>query len=335
MIRMVQALRRSLLALLALTLVPSVALALEADTPLNGWLLKVHNASKQRTYTGTFVVSSGGNLASARIAHACDGAQQVERVEPLTGVPRATYRRNDRVVTLYPTTKVAVIENRESLGLFPGLLKSTDANIADNYHFKDLGAERMAGFDADGVGLAPKDAWRYGYRVWSEKRTGLVIQLQTLDASGRVIEQSAFSELQLDAPVKMAQLVQQMENTKGYNVSRPTMRAVTPQSMGWRLTIPVSGFRQVGCFSRPIAKAEKQAASGSAMMQWIFTDGLATLSLFVENFDVSSHQREGAIDTGGATHIVTRRVGDWWVTAVGEVPASTLRAFVAALERNK
>ena len=335
MIRMRRELRRFVLGLWVLAVTPSVALALDADTPLNSWLLRVHNASKQRTYTGTFVVSSGGNLASAKIWHVCDGTQQVERVEPLTGVPRATYRRNDRVVTLYPASKVAVIETRDSLGLFPGLLKSTDANIADNYKFKDLGAERMAGFDADGIGLSPKDAWRYGYRVWSEKRTGLVIQLQTLDATGRVIEQSAFSELQLDAPVKMAQLVQQMENTKGYSVSRPTMRAVTPQSMGWGLTVPVAGFRQVGCFSRPMGKLDNLLAPATPMMQWIFTDGLATLSLFVESFDAQNHLREGAIDTGGATHIVTRRVSDWWVTAVGEVPAPTLRAFVAALERNK
>ena len=316
-------------------MVPSFALALDADTPLNSWLMRVHNASKQRTYTGTFVVSSGSNLASAKIWHVCDGAQQVERVEPLTGVPRSTYRRNDRVVTLYPRSKVAIIETRDSLGLFPGLLKSTDVNIADNYLFKDLGVERMAGFDADGIGLTPKDTLRYGYRVWSEKRTGLVIQVQTLDANGRVIEQSAFSELQLDAPVKMAQLVEEMENTKGYRVDRPSLRTVTPKSMGWGLTIPVAGFHQVGCYSRPSVRTQAKPEPASAMMQWIFTDGLATLSLFVEDFDLQSHPREGFIDTGGATQILTRRVSDWWVTAVGEVPLTTLRAFVAALERNK
>ena len=314
---------------------PWFAFAMEADTPLNSWLLRVHDASKQRTYTGTFVVSSGGNFASAKIWHVCDGVQQVERVEPVTGIPRATYRRNDRVVTFYPHSKVAVIETRESLGLFPGLLKSTDASIGDHYRFTDLGAERMAGFDADGVGLTPKDSWRYGYRVWSEKRTGLVLQLQTLDATGRVIEQSAFSELQLDVPVKMGQIVQQMENTKGYAISRPALRSVTPQSMGWALTIPIAGFRQVGCFSRSIANSDNSPTQSLPVMQWIFTDGLATLSLFVESFDIQRHQREGVTDTGGATHVVTRRVGDWWATAVGEVPAATLRAFAAALERKK
>ena len=49
--------------------------------------------------------------------------------------------------------------------------------------------------------LKPTDRLRFGYRIWSEKRTGLVIKTQTLDPSGRVLEQTAFSELQLDAPV--------------------------------------------------------------------------------------------------------------------------------------
>lgn len=325
---------RSLAAVLVLLCAwPLTAWALEGDTPLNSWLLRVHEASKHRAYTGTFVVSAGGNLASARIWHVCDGAQQVERVEPLSGVPRATYRRNDQVVTLYPNSKVAVLETRESLGLFPTLLKSTDASIGEFYNFKVAGSERLAGFEADAIALTPKDPWRYGYKVWSEKRSGLVLQLQTLDANGRVIEQSAFSELQLDAPVKMAQLVQQMENTAGYRVSRPAMRPVTPDSWGWALTVPVPGFRPVGCFARALGGGAADALPN--VMQWIFTDGLATLSLFVESFDGRRHQREGATDTGGATHIVTRRLGDWWATAVGEVPATTLGAFAGALERKK
>ena len=47
-------------------------------------------------------------------------------------------------------------------------------------------AGEVAGHEADGVQLVPKDPWRYGYRVWSEKKTGLVMKLQTVDASGRI-----------------------------------------------------------------------------------------------------------------------------------------------------
>ncbi len=320
---------------IACALLPVASWAAQTDVLLSNWLLRVHEASKHRAYTGTFVVSAGGNLASAKIWHVCDGTQQVERVEPLSGVPRATYRRNDQVITFYPQSKTAVVETRESLGMFPALLKSTDAPIGDFYQFKALGTERLAGFEADAVSLTPKDAWRYAYRVWSEKRSGLVLQLQTLDAQGRVIEQSAFSELQLDANVKMAHLVQQMENTAGYRMNRPAMRPVSPDSMGWVLNSPVPGFRSAGCFSRTLAGNANEANSRLNVMQWIFTDGLATLSVFVESFDARRHQYEGAADVGGATRIVTRKLGDWWATAVGEVPANTLGAFAAALERSK
>ncbi len=331
-----RALRYALWTLCALCLMsPVVSWALETDAGLSNWLLRVHEASKHRSYTGTFVVSAGGNLASAKIWHVCDGAQQVERIEPLSGVPRATYRRNDHVVTLYPQSKVAVIETRDSLGMFPALLKSNDASIGDFYQFKILGTERLAGFEADAVALIPKDAWRYAYRVWTEKRSGLVLQLQTLNETGRVIEQSAFSELQLDAPVKMAQLVQQMDNTAGYRVSRPAIQPVTAEAAGWRLNIPVSGFRSTGCFNRTLVGSPNDANSRLSVIQWIFTDGLATLSVFVESFDARRHQREGAVELGGATHIVTNKLGDWWATAVGEVPARTLATFLDALERRK
>jgi sigma-E factor negative regulatory protein RseB len=316
-------------------LLPVASWALEPDAGLSQWLLRVHEASRHRAYTGTFVVSAGGNLASAKIWHVCDGTRQVERVEPLTGVPRATYRRDDQVITLYPQSRVAVVEKRESLGMFPALLKSTDAPIGDFYQFKVLGTERLAGFEADAVALIPKDMWRYAYRVWSEKRSGLVLQLQTVDTHGRVIEQSAFSELQLDAPVKMAQLEQQMDNTAGYRVNRPAIRAVTADTMGWNLNIPVPGFRAAGCFNRTLASNPAEPDGGLPVMQWIFTDGLATLSVFVESFDGRRHQQEGAAELGGATHIVTRKLGEWWATAVGEVPANTLGAFLRALERRK
>jgi sigma-E factor negative regulatory protein RseB len=70
-------------------------------------------------------------------------------------------------------------------------------------------------------------------------------------------------------------------------------------------------------------------------LQWTFSDGLATVSLFVDAFDSRRHLQEGAMDLGGATHTLTKRVGEWWVTAVGEVPPATLSAFVAGLERKK
>jgi sigma-E factor negative regulatory protein RseB len=69
-------------------------------------------------------------------------------------------------------------------------------------------------------------------------------------------------------------------------------------------------------------------------MQWIFSDGLASVSLFVEALDRQRHTQEGVL-ASGATHTLTQRVQDWWLTAVGEVPPQTLKAFAQSLERSK
>jgi sigma-E factor negative regulatory protein RseB len=303
-----------------------------AEHSVNEWLARMHEASRRRTYVGTYVISAGNTLSSARIWHACDGAQQVERVESLTGAPRSTFRHNDQVLTFLSDSRVVVAEQRESLAFFRNLLQANDSSIAQFYLLGTPLSGRVAGLDADVLELRPKDALRFGYRVWTEKKSGLVIKLQTLDRDGSVLEQSAFTELQLDASVNMAKLIEMMGQTAGYQVERPELVKTVAASEGWVLKNPVPGFRPVNCVKRTLGGVA--AARQDNTLQWIFSDGLASVSLFVDAFDPRRHGRP-AVFVLGATHTLTRRIGDWWLTAVGEVPTQTLTAFAQGLERTK
>jgi sigma-E factor negative regulatory protein RseB len=311
-----------------------------ADRSIADWLMRMHEASRNRAYVGTFVVSSANNMSSARIWHVCDGEQQMERIESLTGAPRSTFRRNDQVITFNSDSKTAVAEKRESLGLFPNMLRAPESSIAQFYQAKQVGSERVAGVDSDIVQLFARDTLRYGYRVWSEKKSGLVVKLQTLDTDGRVLEQAAFSELQLDAPVSMSKLGQMMANVDGYKVVRPDLLKTTALAEGWVLKAPVAGFKPMSCFKRIVNQAEGGQAESA--MQWIFSDGLASVSLFVESYDRQRHTQEGLLSMG-ATKSLTRKYsdksgekpGDWWLTIVGEVPTQTLNSFAQGLERKR
>ncbi|RYZ04641.1 MAG: transcriptional regulator [Comamonadaceae bacterium] len=296
------------------------------ERSVSEWLMRMHDASRQRSYIGTFVVSSSsGAMSSARIWHACDGQRQVERVESLTGAPRSTFRRDDEVLTFHPETRTIRRERREALGLFPEMLKPTETAIPEYYAARQVGSDRVAGFDADVVQVAPKDDLRFGYRIWSEKKSGLVVKLQTVSADGGVLEQAAFSELQLDAPVRMDKLAQMMNTVPaGWRVEKSDAVKTTPLAEGWALRTPVAGFKPMSCYKRP----------AEGVLQWIFSDGLASVSLFVEAFDAKQHTQEGVF-ASGATHTMTQRVQDWWLTAVGEVPPQTLKAFAQSLERRR
>jgi sigma-E factor negative regulatory protein RseB len=299
------------------------------------WLLRMHEASQSKAYIGTLVVTSGSSMASSRIWHVCDGVQQLERIESLSGPPRSTFRHNADVITFSPQSKVALVETRESLGMFPGLLKTPGTGIDAFYTARLVGAERVAGFDADVVQIEPKDKLRFAYQIWSEKKSGLVMRLQTLDEHKRVLEQVAFSELQLDAPVSMSKLTQMMNKTQDYRVERPEIIKTTPEAEGWGLKNPVAGFAPMSCHRRP---AQDSQTNTGVSVQWVFSDGLATVSLFIEDFIPGYHGPEG-LRVMGATHTLSRRVpdkvGGWWLTLVGEVPAQTLQAFAMALERRK
>ena len=305
----------------------------KAAEPANitDWLMRMHEASRKRSYVGTFVVSSAGAMSSARIWHVCQGDEQVERVETLTGLPRTVYRHNDQVHTFMPDSKVMLRERRESLGMFPDLLKSANSGIADFYSAKAMGSERVAGIQADVVELVPKDKLRFAYRIWAEDKSGLVLKLETLAEDGQVLEQAAFSELQLDVPLKMDKLLKMMQTTDGYRVEKLQLQKTTAYAEGWVLKTPVPGFKSVSCFRRP---TPGRVVEGHAEpMQWTFSDGLASVSLFVEPYDRRHHQQQASSLSIGATQTITRRLDTYWVTVMGEVPLGTLKLFATALER--
>ena len=288
----------------------------------------MQEASKKRTYVGTYVVSSGGTMSSAKIWHICEGNQKLERVETLTGPPRSIFRHNDRVVTFIPDHKVVRSERRESVALFPGLLQSTDNDLANFYKVKSEGVERVAGFDSDVVMLVPKDGMRFGYRVWTEQKKGILVKLQTLDTDGKVLEQAAFSELQLDAPLKMDKLLKMMDKVDGYRLEQPVLVKTTASAEGWILKTPVNGFKPVSCYKRPVSGA---TAASEDPLQWIFSDGLASVSIFVEPFDRQRHDKEST-QSMGATQTMTKHLGAYWLTIMGEVPMSTLKLFASGLD---
>jgi sigma-E factor negative regulatory protein RseB len=311
---------------------PSSAGTLVSTPRVSDWLQRVHEAARVSAYVGTVVVSVNGTLSSARIWHACDGAQQVERIEALTGEPRSTFRRNDQVMTFLPERRVVIVEKRESLGLFPNLLQTNADVLAKFYRVRSVGHERVAGFESDIVQLHPLDQLRFGYRIWTEKKTGLVIKLQTLSGDGQVLEQVAFSDLKLDAPLSMDKLSQMMDNTAGYRVEKPDLVATSAGSEGWRLKQAVPGFKPMSCHKR--WQVNGAGSQREQALQWIFSDGLASVSLFMEAYD-ARHSAQPGSTTMGATSTLTRRMGDWWLTAIGEVPVPTLAAFAQGLEWKK
>jgi sigma-E factor negative regulatory protein RseB len=306
---------------------------------------RIQDAALRRSFVGTYVVSHGGHMTSSRITHFCDGRDQIERIEALDGQMRQVYRHNDTVHVLWPGTRTALIEQRELVGRFPSPLQPGDGAQLDQYELQTGDDERIAGHAAQVVVFKPRDALRFPRRLWLERRTGLLLRSDLLNERGEVLESASFSELQLHVKLSAQTLLQEMHRLDGYKVSKPVYTATTLDNEGWTLHTPVPGFETRQIVRRPMAPwiartaapgASAAGASGdtTTMVQAVYSDGLTHVSVFIEPFVAALHKREVPA-TVGSTSALSRRNGDWWITAVGAVPVAALQQFVDGLERRK
>ena len=298
---------------------------------VRAWLLRIHEAASHRNFQGTFVVSAGGSVSSARIAHFCEGLNQFERSESLDGQARYVYRHNDVVTTLWPATHVATIEQRTMRAEFPALLQVGGDRIAEFYEVHPQGAERIAGHETNVLVVKPRDAYRYGYRLWAEQTSGLLLRADVLGEHNEVLETSAFSDVAIGVRPQPESVLAPMKRLDGYRVLRPVLTPTRLESEGWALRQSAPGFRQVSCVKRPMDNA---ALADGQVVQTIYSDGLTYVSVFIEPFDVQRHTRP-MLASVGPTQTLMQQQGDWWVTVVGDVPATTLRWFAKGLERLK
>lgn len=299
-----------------------------APRDIDGWLERLQAASRTHTYVGTFVVSSNsGAMSSARVWHACDDQVAVDKLEALTGAPRSIFRRQGEQLTLLPTQRLARFERREASGAFPQLLKSSDHRIAQYYTVRVIGSDRVAGHDADVLVLLPRDELRFGYRVWSEKRTGLMLKLQTLGAGGEVLEQVAFTELQMDVPLRPAQLARHMVAPEGWRVEHIDAARLPENSQEWALRSAAPGFRLMDCYKR-------RTGAGHDQVHCVYSDGLASVSVFVEPPQATRQAGQTQL-SAGASQTLTLRTDQGWVSVVGEAPPQTLRTFAQGVERKR
>ena len=344
----------SLALTLAISLSPSAANAgpdaADAQSPAQvqarAWLTRIHAAANTGNYRGTMVFSVDGAMSSSQVWHYCVGDQTFEKLESLDGRQQQIYRHNDDVQTLWPQARVAVLERRETPAAWSTTPQAVDPRVLEQYELKREGRSRVAGREADVFLLEPRDDLRFAQRLWSDLSTGLLLRADVLampaghassadGAAGRVVvESTAFSEVEVGIKAQPDVVQAGMRKLDGYRVLRPAQRRTQLDAEGWLLARPVAGFVLAGCVTRPLDNAGDEGRPNEPVLQAVFSDGLAHVSLFVEPFNPARHRHELQARQGATSSLMLRRQGHWF-TAVGDVPIVTLKRFVDALERRK
>ena len=292
-----------------------------ADEP-HVWLTRMNEALTTRNYDGVFFHVHGGRMETLRVIHRVDGKHVTERLVSLDGSGREFIRRGNELTCYLPDRRTVLVEKRKSDGPLLGALPKLDQSSASMYEIKG-GAQRarLMGRDARLVSVNPRDGYRYGYRLWIDEATAMPLKTQLCDERGEVIEQIVFSNLTMPATIPDSAFEPQVD-TRGFRWLRNDQPVVAgPAPVLWEAMRLPPGFR--------LTTRGQQAMPGAkqTVSHLVFTDGIASVSVFVEARETTAPPMEGTTQLGSSSAFSTI-VDGHQVTAVGEVPPNTVR-FIA------
>lgn len=292
-------------------------------------LRTIQSAAHKLNYSGTFIYQQGSQVRTSRITHLVEGKNELEKLEVLDGQPREYLRSNDEIICYVPDTKTLLVEKRVAQDVFPAMLAANADTLAEHYTIKKGESGRIAGFDCQSVILEPKDDLRYGYRLWAEKSTGLLLRAQTINEAGEVIEQISFTQLAI-GNIDRNRVKPTFTNTRGWRVENAVMSQVDLSN--WNVKRLPPGFRKTRELKRMVSDTPVQPGQAPAqreISQIVYSDGLAAISVFIE--PSAQSRTEGSLQQG-AMNVLGKRQGEFWLTIVGEVPSTAIRQVANSIE---
>lgn len=315
---------------LALALLAS-ALALADE--VRDWLRDMSEAAQNLNYRGTFVYLHNGQIGAMRIFHraAADGEQ--ERLVALTGEAREVLRDQEHVTCILPKSKSVMVDRSVPRKPFPASLPRDLGALDDNYEFLSLGEDRISGLPSRRVEIRPRDAYRYGYRLWLERDSKLLLRSDLIDTGGQPVEQMMFTEVEIVDSLDDRDLEPMLRGEDYTWVGHRNggeeddADGETVNGGDWAAAWLPPGFMLAQRSRHPMP------SDLAEVEHLVFTDGLATVSVYVEpetpdKEPLSGHSSMGAVNAHGS------RSGDYRITVVGEVPRTTVERIGASMRRH-
>lgn len=330
---MIPANRSIVLAAIALAMAAagaSAAPAVEGRTT-GEWLEFMNRAFVERNYDGVFSYFDGTDLSTLRVVHSVVDGVQRERLVHLNGAPREIIRRGDDVTcVLQPGDEMLALQASIPSGPFARVFSRSLDGVTDNYELTLQGTDRIADRSTTVLELSPRDHDRYGYRLWLDEETGLLLRSELIDMAGARLEIFQFAHVTIDAPIAISAL--EPEHRDGAVTSHltlaPSQQTRTPGKSRWHAAWVPSGFAMAAWDLR------RTPATRAPVNTLMYSDGLAAFTVFIE--DMPESGAATFVSRNGATVAVTHMTsgpGDraFLVTVVGELPVDTAQRVARSI----
>lgn len=261
-------------------------------------------------YEGSFVYEHDGQLDALRLFHAAGGTGR-ERLVSMSG-PRSEIVRSGNLMTcVQKGMPTQILQTRSGFSLLPLLPRAGRVFPAEHYAVSAAGSDRVAGYAARVIEVSARDGFRYGYRLWLDEDTHLPLRSALLDGARRTLEQFMFVSLQIGGKPKESDLTIGETDLAAQVTEVPLQDALR-----WQVTDLPPGFDFGG--------AQRPTEGPPTAEHHLYTDGVASVSLYVEPRDTNAPVIADRAMARGAMHVYSRDVDAWRIIAMGEVPAATV-----------
>jgi len=305
-----------------------------AQDSAQDWLTRMEQAAHSQSFIGTLLYHQrGGNDAIRIIRQVSDGRIR-EKVYSLTGSYREVVRDGGDVWCYLPDEHGNGKKASNVVNGFPDFLPD-DLSILDaHYDIKLDGLKRQAGRMCQKISIIPRDKYRYGYDLYADVETGLLLAADLIGPDGENIESYMFSDISINPDIKEADLAP--TNPKESMVWRNDgkqpvgkLAAAAENDSEWRLLTPPGGFHLAG-----VAMIED--GHQGRVKQLVYTDGLATISVFIKKLKEKKNRildKVKKIRQVGALNTLGMEVRGHEVTVIGDVPPDAIRMIEGSLSQ--
>lgn len=286
------------------------------------------DAMQNQSYRGTFVYLHDNKMESMEVVRRKDERGDIEKILSLNGEAREIIRDDDVVTCILPSSGKVTIDKSRPRSQLPLALPQNLDGVENFYVLTLEGEERVAGQDCLVVSMLPRDGYRYGHRLWVARDSKMMVKSDLLDERGMPIEQIMFTQLALggDLPDELFEPTLDSEGFKQVEIGKTEVHNGHEYDLKWQATQVPQGFALVS------HDHQTSMATGKSMEHLVFSDGMASVSVFVEPYQEGERALNGA-SRMGAMNAYGRVAGQHKILVVGEVPAATVMLINKHVER--
>ncbi len=320
--------RKSALALAVVALLIAVVnVAARDNMSPDAWLQKMSNAILTLDYEGTVIRQGKDGAQPLKVVHKTIDGIVNERIVTQEGNGLELIRVGDEVHCILPDKKSVLVEQWKNASSLFATLPSSKVDPGAQYDILIVGngEERVAGRKAVKIAIKPKDSHRFEHRYWLDRATGFPLRTELIDQQGDVVNQLKFADVQIDSPISKHKLEPSvsLDNFTWYaNPGKNSADSDVTQQSDWTSDGLPHGFKAVS------AGSEVLTASKTPVTHILYSDGLASVSVFI------SEQIDDALQTAarrGASNSYSTQWNGFQITAVGEVPPSTVESIATGM----